>query len=119
MPLRTHKTLLLTRCWWLIPVILATREAEIRRMAVQSQPRQIVHKTLSQKTLHKSRLVELLKVKALSSGPCTKKKKKKERKKEKKTYSAYFSSLSFYSSTIGAGTRNHTKVFKEFCRASC
>jgi hypothetical protein len=27
---------------WLIPIILATREAEIRRMGVQSQPRQIV-----------------------------------------------------------------------------
>jgi hypothetical protein len=24
--------------WWLTPIILATQEAEIRRMAVQSQP---------------------------------------------------------------------------------
>jgi hypothetical protein len=32
-----------------MPVILATQEAEIRRIAFQSQPRQIVHKTLSQK----------------------------------------------------------------------
>jgi hypothetical protein len=30
------------RSWWLIPVILATQEAEIRRITVQSQPRQIV-----------------------------------------------------------------------------
>jgi hypothetical protein len=30
-------------------VILATQEAEIRRIAVRSQPRQIVHETLSQK----------------------------------------------------------------------
>jgi hypothetical protein len=30
-------------------VILATQEAENRRMAVQDQPRQIVHETLSQK----------------------------------------------------------------------
>jgi hypothetical protein len=32
-----------------MPVILATQEADIRRISVQSQPRQIVHKTLSQK----------------------------------------------------------------------
>jgi hypothetical protein len=31
------------------PVIPATQEAEIRRISVQSQTRQIVHKTLSQK----------------------------------------------------------------------
>jgi hypothetical protein len=34
---------------WLIPVILATQEEEIRRIEVQSQHRQIVPKTLSQK----------------------------------------------------------------------
>jgi hypothetical protein len=36
----------LTRHWWLTPVIPATQEAEIRRIVVQSQPRQIVHETL-------------------------------------------------------------------------
>jgi hypothetical protein len=35
--------------WWLTPVILAIQEAEIRRITVLSQPRQIVHETLSQK----------------------------------------------------------------------
>jgi hypothetical protein len=30
-----------------VPAILATLEAEIRRMEVQSQPGQIVHETLS------------------------------------------------------------------------
>jgi hypothetical protein len=44
------------------PVILATKEAEIRTIVVQSQPRQIVHKTLSQNTHHKKGLVEWLKV---------------------------------------------------------
>jgi hypothetical protein len=41
--------------WWLTPVILATQEAEIRRIAVRSQPGQIVRETLSQKTLHQKR----------------------------------------------------------------
>jgi hypothetical protein len=36
-------------CGWLIPVIPATQEAETRRILVRSQPRQIVHETLSQK----------------------------------------------------------------------
>jgi hypothetical protein len=30
------------RCWWLTSAILATEEAEIRRIAVQSQPGQTV-----------------------------------------------------------------------------
>jgi hypothetical protein len=34
-------------CWWLMPVIPATQEAEIRRIIVRSNPRQIVSKTLS------------------------------------------------------------------------
>jgi hypothetical protein len=32
-----------------MPVILATQEAEIRKIMVWSQPRQTVHETLSQK----------------------------------------------------------------------
>jgi hypothetical protein len=52
----------LAGCQQLMPVIQATQEVEIRRMAVQSQPRQIVHETLSQKypTQKKTGLVEWL-----------------------------------------------------------
>jgi hypothetical protein len=32
--------------WWLMPFILATRKAEIRRITIQGQPRQKVSKTL-------------------------------------------------------------------------
>jgi hypothetical protein len=48
---------------WLMPVIIATQEAEIRRILVRSQPRQIVHNTLSQKKpSQKKGLVKWLKV---------------------------------------------------------
>jgi hypothetical protein len=39
------------RCQWLTPVIVATQEAVFRRIAVLSQPGQLVHKTQSQKNL--------------------------------------------------------------------
>jgi hypothetical protein len=45
-----------------MPVILATQEAEIRRIVAQSQPRPIVHETLSQKKPSQKGLVEWLEV---------------------------------------------------------
>jgi hypothetical protein len=47
-----------------MPIILATQEAEIRRIVVQSQPGHIVCKTLSQKnpSQKKNGLVEWLKL---------------------------------------------------------
>jgi hypothetical protein len=57
-------------------VILATLEAEIRRIEVQSQPGQIVRPYL-ENTHYNKGLVEWLKVKVLSSSPTTGKKKKK------------------------------------------
>jgi hypothetical protein len=60
------------RHWGLTSVILATQEADIRRIMVQSQSRQIVCKTLPQKIpITKKWLVEWLKLKALSSNPST------------------------------------------------
>jgi hypothetical protein len=56
------------------PVIVATQEAEIRRIEVRRQPRQI-DKNLSQKNpTQKKVLAEQLKVKAWSSNPSTGKK---------------------------------------------
>jgi hypothetical protein len=40
---------------WLMPIILDTQEAEISRIRVRSQPRHIIHETLSQKTFYKNR----------------------------------------------------------------
>jgi hypothetical protein len=40
---------------WLTPVIPATHEAEIRRIMVQSQPREIIRETLSRKNSSQKR----------------------------------------------------------------
>jgi hypothetical protein len=48
---------------WLAPVLLVTQKAEIRRMAVKSQPGQTVPQDpILKKTHHKNGLVEWLKV---------------------------------------------------------
>jgi hypothetical protein len=39
-----YSELIIAGLWWLTPIILGTWEAEIRRIKVQSQPRQIVHR---------------------------------------------------------------------------
>jgi hypothetical protein len=52
-----------------MPVILATQEAESRRIMVLCQPRKIVLNTLTRKYPSQKGLAEWLKVKALSSSP--------------------------------------------------
>jgi hypothetical protein len=37
----------ITGLWWFTPIILAAQEAEIRKITVQGQPKQIVCATLS------------------------------------------------------------------------
>jgi hypothetical protein len=51
--IHANKKVIEAGCWWLTPVILATQEGEIRRIKIQSQPRETVRETLTQKTLHK------------------------------------------------------------------
>jgi hypothetical protein len=63
-----------------MPVILATKEAQIRRVVIQSQPRQTVLETLSQKTLHKNRAGAV----AQGVGPEFKAQYHKKKKKKKK-----------------------------------
>jgi hypothetical protein len=64
------KTCQQTRPQWLTPIVLATQEAEIRRIAIQNQPG-------PNSTLHKKGLEEELKVKALGSNPSPLNKKEK------------------------------------------
>jgi hypothetical protein len=72
----------ISRRQWLTPVIPATQEAEIRRIEIQSQPRQIVPETLSQNTHHKKKKKKkkgfggVAQGEGLSSNPTTKKKTK-------------------------------------------
>jgi hypothetical protein len=54
-----------------MPVILAIQEAEIRRTTVQSQPRQIVPKTLFWKNPSQTGAGGVVQVKALRSNPST------------------------------------------------
>jgi hypothetical protein len=47
-----RKKMIEARHRWLMPVILANQEAEIRRITVRRQPGEIVCETLSRKTLY-------------------------------------------------------------------
>jgi predicted P-loop ATPase len=66
-----------------MPKILATQEAEIRRIMVQSQPRQIVHKTLSRKNPSQRRAGGVAESVDPAFKPSTTKKQKKKKRKRK------------------------------------
>jgi hypothetical protein len=66
-----NQNYLQAKCQWLTPIILATQEAERRRIMIRSQPGQIVLQDPIWKKLFKKRVVEWLKVKSLSSSPST------------------------------------------------
>jgi hypothetical protein len=74
-----------------MPVILPTQEAEIRKITVRSQPRQIVCETLSRKTLHKERAGRVVQgiVPEFKLQSCKKKKRKKLICLHKKTRMLY------------------------------
>jgi hypothetical protein len=63
---------------WLTPVILATQEADIRRIVVQSQPRQTVQETLSWKNTSQKRAGGMAQGEGPEFKPQYHKKKKKE-----------------------------------------
>jgi hypothetical protein len=90
--MKPDKKWLQARHWWLTPIILATQEAEIKRLLIRSQPGKIVCETLSQQypTLKRdgrlAQVVEPLLSRQFSvqthSTTKTKKERKKDRKKE-------------------------------------
>jgi hypothetical protein len=43
------------RCWWLTPVILATQEAEIRRIMLHSQPQANISRPYLKETHYKKK----------------------------------------------------------------
>jgi hypothetical protein len=69
----------IARCQWLPPVILATWESEIRRIVVESQPAEMVHKTLSQNYPNTKKGGEVAQVVEPHSNPNAANKKKKEK----------------------------------------
>jgi hypothetical protein len=74
------KTLSNAGHWWLMSVIPATQETEIRRITVRSQPGQIVHETLSQKHPSQRRAGGVAQGVAPEFKPQYQKKKKKKKK---------------------------------------
>jgi hypothetical protein len=69
---------ILTGHWCFMPVILATQEADIRRMVVWSQPGEIVRKTLKKKTPSQTRAGAVAQVISPGSSPSTTKKAKQK-----------------------------------------
>jgi hypothetical protein len=67
-----------SRCQWLTPIILATQEAEIRRIVVLNQPGKIVRETLSRRSPSQKRAGGVAQGEGPEFKPQYCKKKKKE-----------------------------------------
>jgi hypothetical protein len=68
---------------WLTPIILATQEAEIRRITVPNQPRQIVRETLSRKNPSQKGAGGVAQGVGPEFNTHTEKKKRKEKQKKR------------------------------------
>jgi hypothetical protein len=71
---------------WLSPVILATQEAEIRKIVVQSQPREIIGETLSRKNTKQKRADGVAQGVSPEFKPQYWEKKKKNGEKKKRSW---------------------------------
>jgi hypothetical protein len=101
---------------WLTPVILATQEAEIRRITVQSQPRANSSQDPISKNPSQIGLVEWLKVKGLSSIPSTPHTQKKNISLKTNLFFFCFNRLSYIG--ISYSSRYHENAFLS-CTDNC
>jgi hypothetical protein len=100
-------------CQWLMPVILATQEAEISRTVGRSQPTQIVQKTLSH-THTKKGVVEWLKMEGLRSSPSTTKTTTKTPVGILEEFSLFYSILFQLPTSVSMGLSSFSLIISSF-----
>jgi hypothetical protein len=95
-------------CLWLVPIILAILEAEMRRIEVQSQSRQIVIKTLSRKNPSQKKRVG-----GVAQTQYHKKTKQNKTKKQYLPPREYEAPSSFPSATPSPPQKTHRQVSRQ------